>query len=278
MPPMQKQIHIIKSTGDVVPFSVEKLQRSLRRSGANEDIIKDITAQVTSVVHEGSTTREIYRLAYGLLKKKNKPVASKYTLKKAIMDLGPTGFPFEKFISHLLKNMGYSVKINQIISGQCVNHEVDIVAEDEQTICIIECKYHNSKTIPCDVKIPLYVNSRYNDIKAGSGRRDKEYKGWVVTNTKFTTDAIKYSACIGLTLLSWDYPHSGSLKDLVDQQRIYPITCLSSISKKEKQALLEKGIVLCKELVTKANVLSEIMVAETRISNIINEALNLNKL
>ena len=274
----QKLIHIIKSSGNVVPFSVDKLRKSLRRSGANEDTINDITNQVTDQLHEGMTTKEIYRLAYRLLKKKHRPVASKYTLKRAIMDLGPSGFPFEKYIGEVLKNSGYQVKLDQVINGQCINHEVDIFAEDEKTICIIECKYHNSQALHCDVKIPLYVNSRYLDIKAVNDQNGKEYKGWIVTNTRFTTDAIKYGACVGLYLLSWDYPQNGSLKELVDKQKIYPVTCLTTLSKKEKNSLLERSVILCKDLVAKASVLSEIMVTEARIGNIINEALILTKI
>ncbi len=271
----QKLIHIIKSSGDVVPFSMEKLERSLSRSGANQDTINSVTTEVGSMLHEGMTTRDIYRLAFRLLKKKHKPVASKYTLKRAIMDLGPTGFPFEKFVSEVFKSSGYTVKTDQVINGQCVKHEVDIYAENAKTVCIVECKYHNSQSIPCDVKIPLYVHSRFMDIKTANSKDSRDYMGWVVTNTKFTTDAIKYGNCIGMHLLSWDYPQNGSLKELVDKQKLYPITCLTSLSRKEKQSLLEKGIILCKDLVSKSAVLAEIMVTEARMGHIINEAITL---
>ncbi len=268
-------VHIIKSTGDVVPFSIEKLQNSLRKSGADEDTVNKLSDEVTAYLREGMTTREIYKLAYKLLKRKHRQFASKYSLKRAIMSLGPTGFPFEKYLGEILKSIGYQVKLNQVIKGQCVDHEVDIVVENEHSVCIIECKYHNSQNIHCDVKIPLYVNSRYLDLKPALEQKGKEYKGWVATNTKFTTDAILYGNCAGLFLLSWDYPRKGSLKELIDEHKIYPITCLSRISNKEKQQLLDKGIVLCKDLITKPDLLPAIMITENRIGNIINEALNL---
>jgi Holliday junction resolvase len=271
----QKLIHIIKATGDVVPFAIEKLRHSLHRAGAGEEAVNDITSQVKRQLHEGMTTRDIYKLAFSLLKKKHKPAASKYTLKRAIMELGPSGFPFEKYVGELLKKMGYHVKLNQLITGKCVTHEVDLIAEKEKTTCIIECKYHNSQALSCDVKIPLYVNSRYNDIKAVQ-EKATEYRGWVVTNTKFTTDAVKYGICAGLYLLSWDYPHNESLKELVDKHKIYPVTCLTTISKKEKQSLIALGVILCSELLSRANVLSEIMIPEIRIGNIVNEAMTLS--
>jgi ATP cone domain len=271
-------VHIIKSTGVVVPFSIEKLQRSLRKSGADEATVSGLSAEVESCLHEGMTTRDIYKLAYKLLKRKHRQFASKYTLKRAIMDLGPTGYPFEKYLAEILKTIGYEVKLNQVVKGQCVNHEVDIQAENGKSINVIECKYHNSQGIHCDVKIPLYVNSRYLDLKQTLAKDGKEYKGWIATNTKFTNDAIQYGICAGLILLGWDYPQKGSLKDLVDEYKIYPVTCMSTISSKEKLQILDKGIVLCRDLVSAPAILSGIMITENRIGNIINEALSLCKM
>lgn len=271
----QKSINIIKSTGDLVPFSIDKLKRSLQRSGTADAVINEVANEVVSCMHEGMTTREIYSMAFKLLKRRHSPSASRYTLKRAIMDLGPSGFPFEKFIGEVFRQLGYQIKLNQIIAGQCVNHEVDIVAENSLEYCVVECKYHNSQSIPCDVKIPLYVNSRYRDISAMYTVKGKECRGWIVTNTKFTSDAVKYGECAGLHLLSWDYPTKNSLKDISDRFKIYPVTCLTTLTKKEKQMLLEKGIILCKDLAARSNSLSEIRVSEGRIGVVVNEVLTL---
>jgi len=269
-----RPVNIIKSSGNVVPFSIEKLQQSLRRSGANEDTIRDISGAVEDHLHEGMTTRNIYQYAYKLLKKKHRHVAGKYSLKKAIMELGPTGFPFEKFIGELLERIGYKVKIDQFLQGKCVKHEIDIIAENETAICIIECKYHNSQSISCDVKVPLYVDSRFRDVKPAESK--KEYQGWVVTNTQFTIDAIQYGTCAGLHLLAWDYPEHKGIKEIADEHKIYPVTCLTTLSKKEKELLLENGIILCKDLVVHSKILSENMITGGRMENIIREAMSLS--
>ncbi|MBT8209189.1 MAG: ATPase, partial [Eudoraea sp.] len=104
-------IHIVKFSGESVPFKEEKLKQSLKRSGANPDLIQSILEQVRGELYEGITTKELYNRAYALLKKKKPISASRYKLKKAIYELGPTGFPFEKFINAILHYSGYRTEV-----------------------------------------------------------------------------------------------------------------------------------------------------------------------
>ena len=271
-----KTTHIIKASGKVEPFSIEKLKSSLKRSGADDIIIEDIAQEVAAHLFEGMTTRKIYQLAFRLLNKRQKPVAAKYSIKKAIMALGPSGFPFEKYISVLLGALGYKVIVNQFLQGACVTHEVDIIAEDEKSVCIVECKYHNLQGVVCDIKVPLYVDSRFRDIKANIKSDHKEYQCWIVTNTKFSADSLQYGNCVGQHLLSWDYPAKDNLKELIDRLKLYPVSCLTSLSKREKQLLLERGIILCKDLIPNASLLAAYDIGGTRVTTIINEAMNLS--
>ena len=48
--------------------------------------------------------------------------------------------------------------------------------------------------------------------------------------------------------MAWNYPSKGSLKDRIEISGLYPISCLVSLTKAEKQVLLKKDIVLCKQL------------------------------
>ena len=68
--------------------------------------------------------------------------------------------------------------------------------------------------------------------------------GWVVTNTRFTEDALQYGNCCGLYLLSWDYPKNDGLKDRIDRLGLYPITVSTLLTNREKQFLLSRDIVL----------------------------------
>lgn len=272
---VNQDYNIIKSSGEKVKFSFQKLKNSLMRSGADEETVAHILIAVKDELYQGISTKEIYNRAYNLLKKKKGIFASKYKLKKAIYELGPTGFPFEKFIGAILQYSGYNVEVNQIMQGKCVSHEVDVVAKKDQQYIVVECKFHSEEDRNCDVKIPLYINSRYQDIVTQYKNNEKSNsvpnQGWVVTNTRFTTDAIQFGKCIGLYLLSWDYPEGNSIRDRIDRIGLYPITSSTLLTAKEKQFLLSRNIVLCKQLQKDQFYLDYLGISETRKQKISNE-------
>ncbi|RCW92009.1 restriction endonuclease [Winogradskyella arenosi] len=273
------ELHIIKSSGEKALFSVDKLRNSLAHTGADTTLIETIIAQVNEELYPNISTREIYNRAFALLKKNKSHLASKYKLKKAIYELGPTGFPFERFVSAILDFSGYSTKIGQILKGKCVSHEVDITATKNDETTVIECKFHSEQGPKCNVKIPLYIHSRFQDIKANwpkiAPHKSRLMKGWVVTNTRFTKDALQYGKCCGLYLLSWDYPSNNGLKDRIDRLGLYPITVSTLLSQREKQFLLSRTIVLCKDLINDKFYLDHLGISEPRKSKILNEITHL---
>lgn len=274
-------ILITKATGELAPFSPEKLVQSMKRAGASEETARNIAAQVTEKIYEGMSTRKIYNLAFSLLKRQSLPTAARYHLKTAIMELGPSGFPFEKFVAAILGHQGYNVQVGVIVNGKCVSHEIDVIAEKGKEFCMIECKYHNSRGIMCDVKIPLYIHARFNDVLAvwltDTEHRDRQHKGWVVTNTKFSADAIQYGTCAGLKMVGWNYPFKESLKETIDELGLYPVTCLSTLSRREKAFLLENKVVLCKEICEDQQWLEKAGISSSRIKTIMEECSQLCK-
>jgi Holliday junction resolvase-like predicted endonuclease len=270
-----KDIDIIKSSGKKAKFSLDKLRASLKHSGANHELVEEIIGKVKDELFEGISTKEIYNRAYALLKKKKSVFASKYKLKKAIYELGPTGFPFERFIAAILENSGYAVKVGVVMNGVCVTHEIDVVAEKNEIVTVIECKFHNEEGRNCNVKVPLYIHSRYNDVKAHWATKTKTTKpldrGWVVTNTRFTEDAITYGKCVHLYLLSWDYPKNDGLKNRIDRLGLYPITVSSLLTNREKQFLLSRDVVLCRQLIKDKFFLDHLGIVKTRKIKILEE-------
>ena len=267
-------IHITKRNGEKVPFDVQKLINSLDRSGASEEDIESVIREVGNNLVDGMSTRKVYQLAYAILRKKSKKAAGKYRLKKAIFELGPTGYPFERFVGELLKSQGYKVEVGTIVRGLCVQHEVDVIAEKEDRRYIIECKFHSDQSTKSDVKVSLYFHSRFLDIKRQWEKQAENHllfhQGWLVTNTRFTDDALKYGECAGLKMISWDHPSKGSLRDRIDMSGLHPITALQSLTKKEKQMLLEQDIVLCRDL--DAAVLEKAGVRQSVFNRILKEA------
>ncbi len=268
-------INIIKSSGEKVKFSLDKLKVSLKRVGANNQTVNQIINTVKNELYEGISTKEIYNRAFTMLKKSNSCLASKYKLKKAIYELGPTGFPFERFIGAILKYSGYKTDIDQVLQGQCVAHEIDVIAHKNNETTIVECKFHNEPGLNCNVKIPLYIHSRYNDVKAHWNANPKNgtilTNGWVVTNTRFTEDALQYGKCANLYLLSWDYPKDNALKDRIDRLGLYPITVSTLLTNREKQFLLSRDVVLCRELIGDVFYLDHLGISETRKDKILKE-------
>jgi len=280
---MKSDIYITTSTGLKVHFDDERLRNSLKRVGAQPDVIERVVEQVKTMLYDGISTHKIYALAFKLLRNASRPVAARYSLKKALMELGPSGFPFEIYFAQLMAEEGYTVKNDQIIQGHCVTHEVDIVAEKDNTIYYIECKYHNSRGIVADVKVPLYIRSRVNDLIEHQAKQKenegKKFKGWVVTNTRFTTDAIQYGLCSGLELVAWDYPENNlSLKKRIDETRLYPITCLTTLTAAEKQAMLNQKIVLCRTLDKNEKLLTSFGIKANRLAAILSECALLSSL
>ena len=273
---------IVKASGDKVLFSEEKLRSSLKRSGADDKLINQILTLVKEELYDGITTREVYNRAYSFLRR-NKPVfASKYKLKKAIYELGPTGFPFERFLSAVLIYTGYKTQVGKTIVGKCVSHEIDVIAEKNGSIIIIECKFHGEQGRNCNVKIPLYIYSRYQDVKNAWQKTTSNIKQpdecWVATNTRFTKDAILYGNCMGLYLLSWDYPNGNGLKDRIDRLGLYPITVSTLLTKREKQFLLSRDVVLCRQLLKDSFYLDHLGVSDKRKSKILTEVGRLCKI
>lgn len=270
-----EQVIITKASGEKVPFSVEKLRKSLKNSGAANELIEQIVQEIQPQLFDGISTKRIYRMAYNLLRSASNPLAAKYHLKKGIMQLGPSGYPFEKFVGEILKAQGYKVQVGVIVNGNCVKHEIDVIAEKDHHHFMVECKYHNQPGITSSVKIPLYIQARFKDVEAEwkkiPGHGIKFHQGWVVTNTRFSNDAISYGSCVGLNMLGWNYPRKGSLKNLIDELRLYPVTCLTSITKAEKQMLLENDVVLCKQLCEDEYILQKIGISGRRIERILEE-------
>lgn len=269
----KKPLLIVKSSGEPVPFSAEKLRKSLLHSGAETGVVDAITDQLTKESFEGITTREIYNRAFALLKKYKKSCASRYKLKRAIYELGPTGFPFEKFVSALLNLSGYRARTNVVYEGYCVSHEVDVEAIKEEAVTLIECKFHSDEGRKCNVKVPLYIYSRFRDILKYNREKPRHdfTPGWVVTNTRFTSDAMEYGKCAGLYLLSWNYPEKESLKARIDRYYLYPITVSMLLSKREKEFLLARDVVLGKELLKYPHYLDHLGISENRKRRILSE-------
>lgn len=373
----QTEFSITKSSGESELFSADKLRGSLLRSGADQEVVEEIVKQICSWLQnlnsetenssaggkdfglakrKGSiTTRMIYDRAFQLLRRMTVGNAARYKLKKAMMELGPTGHPFEHFVGQIYKILGCEVEVGQVLDGLSVTHEMDVIATREvlsirdlssgsenggknelglrpeqiiatpedinkylklapQTIVVaqessspaakkaavsaslseyastslsadknfprrhqhlVECKFYISTGKNANVQVPLYVRSRINDIvylRLGQPEYSGySFSGGIVTNTRFTEDAIAFGESAGLKLLSWDYPRGAGLREIIDREKIFPVTVLTRLTVAQKQLLMERGIVICRQIAEDESVLDVLGLEPGKRAKIIEE-------
>lgn len=284
-------LRITKASGEKSLYDRMKLIQSMVRSGASIQTAEMVASEVEEELEEGTSTKKIYRKAFRLLRQKSVHVASQYHLKQAVMQLGPSGYPFEQFVGELFKADGYDVRVGQILRGSCVNHEVDVIAYKENYVIVCECKFRNQPGSKTDVKVALYVHSRFNDLRsiieaengeflklmelgpynkknpvstAYNSDRPVFFQGAIVTNAKFTEDAVQYGECADLLLIGWDHDGENSLLQMIRRSGRLPVTLLKSISGNEIQRVISRGIVVCRDLLEKIDIVDELGIDKTK--------------
>ncbi|REK52761.1 MAG: ATPase [Bacteroidetes bacterium] len=271
---------VTKADGTQELFKVNKLRNSLRRAGATKQEVAAIVTEVDTSLYSGIKTQEIYRHAFELLRQSEEPAAARYSMRRALFNLGPTGFPFEDFLAKLFQAEGYTTQTRVTLEGKCASHELDVAAYKEDDSFVAEAKFHSRPGVKSDLQVALYTYARMIDLREqkickadNCGIKDV----LLVTNTKFTSTAIKYAECTGLSLLSWNYPKGNSLQDRVERSGIYPVTTLSALTQSQKRYLLDNGVVLCRELIQKPQFLKELGLSSKKVNTVLTQARQLCK-
>ena len=268
---------VTKHDGSHEEFNPSKLFSSLKRSGASDEDAQDVVDHLVTEIKDGVTTDFIYQHAFDILKKKEVGIAAKYSLRRALAELGPTGFPFERFVAKIHEALGHKTEVGAVVSGKCVDYEVDVIARDEERkeIIVSEAKFHNQSSIKSDLKVVLYVKARFDDLVNSDvgGRLEDGFTAvpWVITNTKFTENAQQYAKCSGVHLVGWDYPHGASLQEMIEKAQLEPITTLTTLTRGEKNSLIETGSVLCREVAENPDILKTVGVDPEKHEGILQE-------
>lgn len=267
-------VNIVKASGEKEEFSEEKLRKSIQRVNIPPELTEQVVEHVKSKLHEDIKTSEIYGYITDFLGKSNDSSSqTKYSLKKAIMELGPTGYPFEDYVSEILKEEGYKTSVRQFLQGKCISHEIDIIAEKDNVKAIIECKFHNGSGIKSQCHVPMYTKARFDDVK----EKNDIQEVWIVTNTKITSDALNYALCSGLKVISWDYPEKGSFRNLVDKHKLYPLTALGVFSEDQELSLAQKHIVLARDICKDPTLLDTLGLPDDKRSDILSKCQFIHK-
>jgi hypothetical protein len=263
---------ITKADGTQQRFDPAKLEHSLQSVGASSTMRAKIVAHVLKELHPGMMSEDIYQHAFSILKREEAlPIAARYSIKRAVFALGPSGFPFEQFLAEVFRAHGWHAQTGLTLTGRCVTHEVDVLLEKNNERIGIEAKFHNDPGGKTEIKDALYVFARYEDLKKAPEASSRVKEGWLVTNTRFTQNVIRYAQCSNLTLIGWDYPRTRGLLNLITEAHVHPLTCLTTLSDGEKRRLLDKRIVLCKSIQV-PHLLQEHGVRPDKIPDVMHEA------
>jgi Holliday junction resolvase-like predicted endonuclease len=237
--------NVLKASGQLEPFSEDKLRASIKRAGIPQEFQDKVISYAENKLYDNIPTSEIYKHIMEFLQDPSYSFTrTKYSLKQSVMDLGPTGYPFEDYTSEILKMEGYATQVRQILRGKCVSHEIDIVMEKNNVRSMVECKFHNVAGTKSQIHVSLYTKARFDDVKEQNNLSEV----WLITNTKITQDALDYALCSNMKIISWDYPASGSFRDLIGKHELHPVTMLTSISSAQKQQLLENHTILARDV------------------------------
>lgn len=234
-------MQVIKFSGDSEKFDHKKIYRAVRNAGGSKKLASDAVKEVRNLVRENISTREIFEFLLKFLRREP-GVSQRYGIKRAIMSLGPTGFPFEQFFARVLEYHGYKTTTDNKLRGKRIIQEVDIVAIKNKK-WMIECKYHNEQGTITKLHPALYTYARFLDL----GKYDFDAP-WLVTNTKCSWDAVEYAKGVNLKITSWNYPQEESLQSLIMEKKLYPVTILWIVTKDILEKLYSANIVVARDL------------------------------
>lgn len=237
-------MYIRKSDGTEQEFQEEKLAQALERARITGSTQQEIVRDVSRMIHPGTSTGQVHDRVLHALEARDPLAAARYHLKRAMLHLGPTGFPFEVYFSRLMQSYGWKTEVGARVPGKCVLHEVDIYAKRNGETRAVEAKYHNTAGGRTDVKVALYVHARHLDLQA----KDPGTIGMLVTNTTFTSDAIAYGECVEMKMKAWNYPANMGLAHYIEELQLYPVTVFPQLPPQAIGTLMKHRFVLAKDL------------------------------
>lgn len=259
-------LRVRKRDGRLEEFSRAKIVRTCLRAGASKKIAEKVAEEVEKRIYDGITTDEVLELVIELLFELKYEKAERYDLKRSLIRLGPSGFGFEKFVARLLEEHGFETETNVIVQGNCVEQEIDVVAERDGERYMIECKFHNIP-VYTGLKEAMYTYARFLDVEKHGFTQP-----WIFTNTKFSEEAKKYAGCVGIKLTGWSYPEKEGIEVLLESKGLYPITILR-IDKEVLDELVRAGLVFCRDVVSAGEEkLREIGLSAKKAREVIAEA------
>jgi hypothetical protein len=245
---MNAPIIVTKSSGSTEPYDPAKLCQSMVISGLDQTEAEGICSVISDTLPSETSSSHLWRTTLTQLYSKNISAAARYGLRRAMNEIGPDGFIFEKYLATLFHQEGFETSTNIKVLGKSgLYHELDVQMDKDSITHLVEAKYRNDYGTRTHLDTIMYAHARLLDIE--SVHPHTNIVMWVMTNSEFTTSAIQYAQTYDIHLLGWNYPQNGNLHDLIVKHHLYPISSILGLSQPERRTFVENGIVLLVDLV-----------------------------
>ena len=243
-------VFVTKANGSKQLFDKEKAIRTCLKMGASSQVAFEVAEKVESRLYDGISTQMIHRMIIRFLRKYKPEVRNLFDLRKGISLMSPKP-EFELFVQMLLMNNGFEVSPNQILKGKCVEHEVDAIAKKDGVTFFVEAKHHFSYHALTGLDESRIARAILEDVTDGAvtDRSGLEIdRAMIVTNTKYSDHAIQYGSCRNILQIGWSLPENIGLQSMIEEKRLYPLSCLRGLGGEIRLKLVDSGIVLIGQL------------------------------
>ncbi len=246
-------MYVTKFDGRKQEFQKWKIARTCLRMHATQEQAEKIAEKIESEAYDGITTKQILKTIFRYIKEYIPEIKHEIDLREAISMLRPKP-DFEVFVQLLLKELGYEVIPNQMVRGKCVEHEIDAVAKKGDETVLVEVKHHFNHHTYTGVDVCFVAQARLEDLAVGYNlgyNKINFNKVLIVCNTKFSNHALQYAKCKGIDHVGWKAPLEYGLEQIIEEKKLYPITFLKGLDRKNEEMFGDNGIVFLRQLVEK---------------------------
>jgi hypothetical protein len=243
-------VSVTKADGSRQLFDRKKVVKTCLRMGANRRIAFDVADKVEARLYDGIPTRKVLQMIFRLLREHRPHIRHFLDLKKglSLMNSKPE---FERFVQTLLAHHGFEVSPNQILRGKCVGHEVDAIANKDGVTFFVEAKHHSNYHTPTGLDESRIARAVLEDVTEGFelGKSDlKIDRAMIVTNTRYSEHARRYGKCRNILQIGWSSPQTLSLQNMIEEKKLYPLSCIKGLNSETKMKLVNAGVVLMKQV------------------------------
>ncbi len=219
--------------------------------GASRLEAEEIAGKIENRIYDGISTARVLQMIFQFIHRFNPRASRLYDLRRglSLMNSKPE---FERFVQILLMNAGFEVNPNKILRGKCIEHEVDAIARKNGITYFVEVKHHYNYHAFTGLDESRIARALLEDVSEGFNlglTNLKIDRAMIVTNTKYSEQALQYGTCRNIMQIGWSTAANLGLRDLIQEKKLYPLSCIRGLKADLRLKLVDSGVVLINQLV-----------------------------